>query len=341
MLQPYELKYSKIHRAHSFVNYIMLYVVLNAKKLAAAEFSSAVVIPKYKNLIDSPEKKYILDPLKEVYKICKYLSPIHLKALRKAIHHNNRIRELCNGTLEPVRYSDIDRIDKELAKHIKIFCDALYVNCLDLTCFYTQYETTSTYYKHLVGRKLTCHCCGVNKILNKFHAHRSALDHYLPKSIYPFASINFKNLVPICDTCNSKYKLDRDTLEIIANKGKKNETRHRTKAFYPFSRSKHNIDIKINFLRTYDKTIEPKDLEIVFSNAADQEKTDNWDRVFGISDNYKAVCCSDEMGSYYEEYFAALKNRGISLNQHIEDLERNKFYNMNFLKIPFLSAVSA
>lgn len=339
MLQPYQFKYSKIHRVHSFVNYVMLQVMLKAKTLVAADFDSSLVLPKYQNLIDSTNPKYILTPLKEIYLICKGLSPAHLKTLRKAVHNNNQIRELCNGKRKPVRYIDIEKIDAELAKQVKIFCDALYTECLDLACFYSQYETTTAYYKKLVGRKVVCNCCGVFHILNKYHAHRSALDHYLPKSIYPFVSVNFKNLMPICDTCNSKYKLDKDTLEIITNKGKRNETRQRTKAFYPFSKSSYTIDIKINLLKKYDKTIEPKDMEIFLSYRAGQQQTDNWDRVFGITDNYKAICCSDDMDVHCEEYFAAMKNRGTTLQKHLEDLERNKYHNMNFLKIPFLKAI--
>ena len=41
MLQPYQFKYSKIHRVHSFVNYVMLQVMLKAKTQAAADFDSS------------------------------------------------------------------------------------------------------------------------------------------------------------------------------------------------------------------------------------------------------------------------------------------------------------
>ena len=39
---------------------------------------------------------------------------------------------------------------------------------------------------------------------------RSALDHYYPKSKYPFFAISLYNLVPSCDRCNSKIKERRE-----------------------------------------------------------------------------------------------------------------------------------
>ena len=39
---------------------------------------------------------------------------------------------------------------------------------------------------------------------------RSALDHYYPKSKYPFLAISLYNLVPSCDRCNSKTKERRE-----------------------------------------------------------------------------------------------------------------------------------
>ena len=43
-------------------------------------------------------------------------------------------------------------------------------------------------------------------------APREALDHYLKESTYPFAAANLRNLVPMGDKCNSRYKLAQDIL---------------------------------------------------------------------------------------------------------------------------------
>ena len=46
---------------------------------------------------------------------------------------------------------------------------------------------------------------------NGQRVYRPPLDHYFPKSIYPFLSISIYNLVPCCSKCNTTYKLDYDT----------------------------------------------------------------------------------------------------------------------------------
>jgi hypothetical protein len=320
----------------------MLDVIFRAPKLAAPNFSSALVLPKYQGLIDGVNHAYILNPLTQAYQICKGLNPIQLKILKKAVHCNIRIRELCDGTIEPVKYGEIDKIDPNLSVALRTFCDSLYEHSVKLAPFYHAYEHIGDYYKKLVGRSSSCRCCGINKILIKFHSKRSGLDHYLPLNNYPFCSLNFKNLVPICDNCNEKYKLGADTLLRIDNKGKKNESKHRVKAFYPYRRTKLDIDISIQLVNVKSiKNLEPENVDITIECAGFEEQVESWDRVFGIKENYRAECCTDEMLSYYEELYMAEMINGKSHPEYIDLLKGNKYGDSNFLKIPFLNALSA
>lgn len=340
MLRPYNFPYSKIQKVQSFVNHVMLDVVFNAKNIAAANFTSALVLPKYRHLIDDINQNYILAPLNEAFVICKTLNRKQIKLLKTAVHNNNKIRELCNGTIQPVKYEQIQAINADLKKAIKLFCDSLYDDCTKLKPFYETYEDLNKYYKTIVKKSSVCKCCGIHKVLTQFHTHRSALDHYLPRKHYPFNSLNFRNLIPICDICNSKYKLSEDTLYITNNKGKRNESKTRTIAFYPYSRTIHDIEIDITFTKNFDSTIEPKDIEIELTCAGNTDKLSSWDRIFGIKENYKAECCTDEMRMYYEEQYIADRNFGKTHEQYIELLTRNKYGDLNFLKIPFLEAIN-
>lgn len=58
-------------------------------------------------------------------------------------------------------------------------------------------------------------------------APREDLDHYLTKSIYPFAAANLENLVPMGMKCNERYKHDQDILW--------SETGNRRPSFYPYA----------------------------------------------------------------------------------------------------------
>jgi len=66
----------------------------------------------------------------------------------------------------------------------------------------------------------TCPYCNRNYIsmLEKENGRgkqtRPELDHFHPKSIYPFLAINYYNLIPSCSTCN-KLKSDDDSLKLL------------------------------------------------------------------------------------------------------------------------------
>lgn len=330
MIRPYKYSYNKIQKIQSFVNHVMLDIIFRAPEINDPIFSSNLVLPQYRILITDINDNYVLYPLSDAYLICKGLSKKQLKTLKKAVHNNNKIRELCNGTIEPVKYSEIEEINAGLVVALKSFCNYLYDNVIKLAPFYNNYEDINVYYKTVVRKSSFCRCCGINKVLTQFHTHRSALDHYLPRKHYPFNSLNFRNLVPICDVCNSKYKLSEDTLY---------STNTRVKAFYPFRNDIPDIQINIIFNKPFDGTTELSDIELNLTCVGFEEEVETWERVFGIKENYKAECCTDEMRMYYEEQYIALMNRGISKADYIQDLNRNKFGDTNFLKIPFLEAI--
>jgi hypothetical protein len=62
----------------------------------------------------------------------------------------------------------------------------------------------------------SCPFCGCERIdppkrsIVRDPAKREDLDHYLPRSIYPFAGVNLRNLVPMGKKCNQDYKRDID-----------------------------------------------------------------------------------------------------------------------------------
>lgn len=341
MLRPYKHVISDFHKIHSFVNHIFLDIVFRAPYIPDAEFSSSLVLSKYKNLIDEVSDNYILMPIKECFKICKKLPFKDLKTLKRAVHVNNKIRELCNSMHQPILYSEIDQIDVSLSTNIKAFCNKLYDKSIELAPFYVKYEKIEDYYKKLVGRSRTCRACGINKVLIKFHTHRSAFDHYLPKGLYPFTSINCNNLVPICDTCNSKYKTSEDTIFEIKRRNNRVISKVRKKAFYPFNKIEPfpSICINVIFNRAYSQNIEPADVDITIQCVGYEEQIETWDRLFGIKENYRAEICTDEMMAYYEEEYIARINKGESHQDYIELLENNKLSDANFLKIAFLEGI--
>jgi hypothetical protein len=346
MLRPYKLPKSNIFKVQSFVNHIVIDIL--CKPTIANDFSSNLVLPKYKGLVEV-NSDYILNPISEIFKICKKIPKKELSLLKKAVLHNNQIRQLCNGEIKPVLYSDlkfttlIDSENTQIQQLIKYFCTYLYEKCLDLAPFYNVYGKPKDYYDILVNRSLTCRCCGLNNVLGKYHTHRSAFDHFFPKGSYPFSSVNFKNLVPICDICNSKYKLSQNPylrVEKVVRKKKTIENKIETKSFYPFRRNIPKIEIKIDLKSNYSSVIKPKDIDISINCLGYEEQSETWERLFGIKENYKAECCSDEMYSFIEQQYIACQSNGFSHESYISLLQNNIWGDKNVIKVPFLKALN-
>jgi hypothetical protein len=174
---------------------------------------------------------------------------------------------------------------------------------------------------------IVCQCCGLNDMKGAEQTYREAYDHYLPKSKYPFTTVNFKNLTPACDDCNSIYKKEQDP---IFN-GKR-----RRKAFYNFQQEPIDISISIEDLVMSDLGDALKDFKINISSEDYNEEVETWKELFGIEERYKEKCkknCKFWIGQYIK-----LLNKGHDLNFYLDFLGDDLLYEVAFLKKPFIIA---
>lgn len=336
MLYPYKYPKAKIQNLQSFVNYIMLEVVLRARKISAAEFSVSFVIPKYVPLVIDINDDYVLTPISEMYKRAKKLDSFHLRLLRKAIYENNKIEELCEGTYTPISYKYLESCFKqdfevEMLGYIKTFCTKLYEKCLSLKPIYDRYGKLKDYHDILVQDDDRCHCCGNTTLVTKYATVRNAFDHYLAKQTYPFVSVNFKNLVPSCYVCNTSYKRTKDVLFF---RGK------RQRVFYPFTSKIYTIKFQVIFKPSviYTREIKPEDLNIQCFCVGHQKETDNWMRIYSIQERYKSKCCSKAFKADLERIIDEASSKKRSVEENLSLLEDNIEGDMNFIKVPFFKA---
>lgn len=336
MLYPYKYPKAKIQQLQSFVNYIMLEVVLRAKKIPDPTFSIGLVIPKYAELISNVNTKYIFDPISNMYIDSKKLDRFHLKLLRKAVLENNRIEELCDGNFTPVRYKFLSTVftqdfERDMLKNIKTFCVKLYEECLYLAPAYKRYGDMKGYYDLVVQNDDRCHFCGDSSLTIKYESKRNAFDHYLAKQTYPFVSVNFKNLVPACSNCNTLRKQANDVLQC---------NHKRVKAFYPYTKQQYSIQVKINLKEgvVYSKELDPSDFDLLCVCDVYQEQVDNWMRVYDIEEHYKAKCCSATFRACMTSVYDEVIIKGMSIDESLRRYQNNIEYDLNFLKVPFFKA---
>lgn len=339
MLKPLTYKYHIVSKGQSFVNYLFLDVIFNNTVLKNnPSFSTALVIGKYTNIISSFGDEY-LSSVSDAFNICKGLNSKQLKSLRRAVHCNNKIEELCRGELVPVTYREIKKIETQLSIEIQKICGRLYKYIIDRQPFYSVYGRKGDFYKDIIGEETVCNCCGVGTMLNKHQTPVGALDHYFPINHYPFSSINFKNLIPICDICNSKYKTQKDTLfsiKVRTKKGRKIQRIKRFRAFYPYSTNYDMIEVSVSITNDDLSNLTKDDIIIDYSLPTYDEEIENWKRLFNVSEAHKATLLGNESRIFVNQQFEIIQNLGLGFDEYYSLINNNLFYNKNFIRLPYL-----
>lgn len=333
---------SNFHNIQKFVNYIMLEVVLRASKMEEKQFDvSMIKVDRYRRLVEEVDNSYLLDPLSTMYKEIKVLNSRQVRLFRKAVYCNNKIQDLCERKIVPIHYSDLKMVlgneHDELIKAIKHFCYSLYDYCVRRAPFYHEFGKIDDYYKGLVNRNSTCVMCGVPKrILTSLDDKMSAFDHYLPRALYPFNSVNTANLIPTCDICNQKYK---GVIDPLFETSDSLSEKKQLLSFFPFSQTVYDIKIEVDLLSDYTQNMSPNEFSIRLSCDGVQEKVDNWDRIYSIKKRYAKACCEDDFFDTYKMAFINCSLYNITTRQYIQLLEKNMKGDLNFLKVPFLKAI--
>lgn len=277
------------------------------------------------------KKKTLREEVERIYEIFKGLNGEEKERIKNSFDTNNHIEALCNGE-PPVYLGDLPEVIEKDVKPLMVWC---YETLLDKG---KVAGDKLDYYKKLIEENEfdNCPCCGLVPFEGLESICREAYDHYLPKSEYPFASINFQNLVPLCYKCNSDRKKAKDPIE------------NERKAFYPFSTEEH--EITITSAMTLDigrntKELTFADLEIDF--IGDNEKIATWDWLFDISDRY-----GERIQKFTKKFLNKIirrhkqlkaANNTWSINDTLEwflgDYKLDYYDDEKFLKIAVLNAI--
>jgi hypothetical protein len=162
---------------------------------------------------DSKGADFFSRHVERIYHLFAALSPAQIDQLSTWYQANNDIERVCaNGSAtQIVRYADFPDALNDVKEQIAGFFKSLYSQ-LNIAALKAKIGDIDDHYQTFVQTNKVGKCpfCGINDLLGEYHSKREAYDHYLPKAIYPFNSINFKNLVPACHHCNSSYKTSKD-----------------------------------------------------------------------------------------------------------------------------------
>lgn len=324
MLRVYQpITIDAIYTLHSQLEHLVCEVWCNAN----AAPCETLLQPDFKIIYNA--YGWLKTDIDAIYTKCIPLTNPERIAIRTAFNINNRIEELCNGTLTPIYLNNLPDLVKDDMKPLLV---KFYNNLLDLG---QVAGNKLEYYNQLIetSKFTTCPCCGLSPIESAETHYREDNDHYLPKAEFPFASVNFKNLVPLCGKCNKKCK------------GSKNPIEAGRRAFFPYNLTPYAIEVRMQLVNNPDIDFEVlRSQDIAVSFLGDVAKISTWNWVFEIEERY-----NEEFRNFTKTELRILANRkkvrnketsySDIIDEEIINFEIEKYEDRKFLKIALYEAV--
>lgn len=351
MLFPYTYVRHHMERMQRFVNYIFYQVWCRSRKGGPYDLELFNNNPPLKEIMtafayaDTAAGDRFSSQIEAIYNGFSHLSRSEISQFKRWYQGNNDIEMACanSPTAQLARYVDISLAHKKLSEQLSEFFKGLYSqSLLDLAALRAKIGDIDDHYKKFVkiNNAGKCPFCGINDLLGEYHSKREAYDHYLPKVIYPFNSINFKNLVPACHHCNSSYKTSKNPA--FTPKDPARATQRRA-VFYPYTAAPYEIELHITLRNPDVANLAPVDIDLDFGPAALSEEIDTWKDVYGIEERYRAKLCAENDGKYWlTQVLDEWQVGGRDPNDFMEALQhqtnRRPYAECNFIKRPFLEA---
>lgn len=348
MLSTYKYINHKLEFVQNFVHYIFGEIWMKSHVNVPYSFNlfkrkqyHQLISNLYVSDSETSDKFCVL--VENIYNIISQYNDIQKKDVKKFYQINTNISRLCTDKrIQPISYNDLTHFDQNLSNNIKKFYDLLYGSgsILGLKEILRISNFKDHYRSFIEENNNICLCCGIQK-LEIVKEYRSDYDHFLPKSIYPFVSINLMNLVPTCENCNRRYKSVKDPLY--------DESHSRRKVLYPYKEIDYNlsVNIRINDFFQYG-SIEPANIEISFnSDHLSAEEINTWCSLYSIIDRYQSLCSFDDDGlRWIEDARNAMKRDNSTFSDYVnlqkaiyqDSKLKFPFFENRFIKIAFLEA---
>lgn len=305
MLFKYKYVNHEIEKFQKYSDFLFNHVWTKAR--GAFDSSKLNQYPELKTIYetlhydDGDWAQFFNSSIENIYAECLKLGNSQRKELRTWYWINNRIHSLSiNTNLIPINYSELEARYPTLSKLLKTFYERLYgtTSPFILAIFGNLKELKKSHYKDFIdanfdGHEGVCPFCGLNSIKGNDHSKLEAYDHFMPKGKYPFNSINFKNLAPMCHECNSSYKLEQNPL---LNIDPLTNAITRRRAFYPYSQECSNIDVHVELRNPDIKTLRNGEIGITTTCTGKNEEIESWMEVFGIEERYRAKLLANHAG---------------------------------------------
>lgn len=349
MLFPYTYVPHQMEKVQAFIDFIFYAVWCQAPSKGPYRLELFASNPELLEVMtafhydDSKGAEFFAGHVERIYALFAPLSACQVEQLRLWYRANNDVEGVCanDHAMSLKRYADFPIEIKDLHNQLASFFKGLYSH-VGVAALKRKCGDIDDHYQTFVqiNKAGKCPFCGISDLLGEYHSKREAYDHYLPKALYPFNSINFRNLVPACHHCNSSYKTSKDPAYTPKDPAR---AVHRRAVFYPYKTAAHSIEIQIALQHSDIAKLTPSDITLQFGPAALVDELDTWKDVYGIEERYKAKLCAENDGKYWltqvlDECQAYDKQPADILAMRAQQAQSRPYADCNFLRKPFLEA---
>ncbi|MGB3946341.1 MAG: hypothetical protein WBM13_00030 [Bacteroidia bacterium] len=245
------------------------------------------VHPDFQDIID--EYTVQLDnKLEALFNAYIALLPAEKTLVQTAYNNNNNISSVCSTAVRPYKY---DELPAGIIPTVKALYDKLWEKVLGYKVVRDSCGTVKEHFNafRVANTNSVCPFCGLDSLLCEHDDGRDDYDHYIPKAQYPFCSVNFNNLIPVCHNCNSKNKGQKDS-PFTPNSNPLTQR----ELYYPYAAiAGHSINVSITSANTDLNNPHSWILNVSCLPAANNSKKDSWMEIYNIETRYKAKIAKD------------------------------------------------
>jgi hypothetical protein len=281
--------------------------------------------PDFQTIIDHHE---MLDQKLE-FVFTSYMSlrsPKDRKIVQNAYHYNNNIEKVCNNAVRPIKFSELPAAIQDPLRDLYGSEGVLYQmltakkgnvsvknRCGSLKGHFERFRE-----ENLVS---LCPFCGMENLLTDYDDGKNEYDHYLSKRDYPFCSINFNNLAPVCDYCNKAGNKGQKDIPFQPN----TNPQIQDELYYPYTTSfpNHVIFLTINAPTINLSDINGWTLSIDCIPATNGRKKERWLEIYNIENRYKSKIVKDSYlwkDRIVRKYSMRCKKNGDSFAKFKDDI---------------------
>jgi hypothetical protein len=351
MLFSYTYVPHQMEKMQRFINFIFYQVWCRARKAGPYDLALFDANPALKEVMTSFAYDHtqggdrFSSQIQAIYQSFSLLSRSDIAQFKRWYQGNNDLEKVCanDPCAHLVRYEDIPIEHKGLTEQLAAFFKGLYSqSLLDLAALRAKIGDIDDHYQIFVQTNNAGKCpfCGISDLLGEYHSKREAYDHYLPKALYPFNSINFRNLVPACHHCNSSYKTSKNPAYTPKDPA---GAIQRRAFFYPYKTTPHAIELQVVLHQSDIAKLTQADITLQFGPAAVAEELETWKDIYGIEERYKAKLCGENDGKYWimqvlDEWREDGRAPAEFLTTLTRQAQKRPYAECNFLKKSFLDA---